>query len=92
MTPISLADAGEWGAHPCANPPPLRLASLPTAPWRWSLRPRRLLTHLMVSADVCEGAALLPVIERMLADPSVAYIHLHNAKRGCYSCRVDRVA
>ena len=46
--------------------------------------------HLMVSADVCEGEALQPMIERMLADPQVAYIHLHNAKRGCYSCRVDR--
>jgi len=48
--------------------------------------------HLIVNADVCEGEALPPVIERMLADPQVAYIHLHNAKRGCYSCRVDRLA
>jgi hypothetical protein len=48
--------------------------------------------HLIVSADVCEGAALAPVIERMFADAQVAYIHLHNAKRGCYSCRVDRLA
>ena len=48
--------------------------------------------HLMVEADVCEGETLAPVIERMFADPQVAYLHLHNARRGCYSCRVDRVA
>jgi hypothetical protein len=48
--------------------------------------------HLMVGADVCEGEALAPVIERLFADPQVAYIHLHNAKRGCYACRVDRRA
>ena len=48
--------------------------------------------HLIVDADVCEGADLPPVIERLFADPQVAYLHLHNARRGCYSCRVDRVA
>jgi hypothetical protein len=48
--------------------------------------------HLIVDADVCVGEALAPVIERMFADPQVTYLHLHNAKRGCYACRVDRVA
>lgn len=31
-----------------------------------------------------------PVIERMFANPDVGYIHVHNAKRGCYSGRIDR--
>jgi hypothetical protein len=44
----------------------------------------------MVDATVCEGTALAPEIGRMLADDRVAYLHLHNAKRGCYSCRVER--
>lgn len=44
----------------------------------------------MVDATVCEGTELEPQIERMLADGRVAYLHLHNAKRGCYSCRVER--
>ena len=30
-------------------------------------------------------------IERMFGNEDVAYIHLHNAKRGCFSCRVERV-
>ena len=46
--------------------------------------------HCMVDASVCEGAALAPEIDRMFADARVAYLHLHNAKRGCYSCRVER--
>ena len=47
--------------------------------------------HRIVEAAVCEGAELRSEIERQFADPRVAYLHLHNAKRGCYSCRVDRV-
>ncbi len=45
---------------------------------------------LMVDADVCEGANVREVLERFVADESVAFIHLHNAKRGCFSCRVER--
>ena len=47
---------------------------------------------MMVDADVCEGADVRGAIERMLSDDAVAFIHLHNAKRGCFSCRVERVA
>jgi hypothetical protein len=46
--------------------------------------------HLMVDAAVCEGKDAAPTILRMFDDPDVAYIHLHNAKRGCFSCRVER--
>ena len=46
---------------------------------------------MMLDADVVEGAGIEPVIERLLADPGVSYIHVHNAKRGCYSGRIDRV-
>jgi hypothetical protein len=46
--------------------------------------------HWMVDAGVCEGAALAPEIDRLFADARVDYLHLHNAKRGCYSCRVER--
>ncbi|HEY5724277.1 MAG TPA: DUF1203 domain-containing protein [Allosphingosinicella sp.] len=44
----------------------------------------------MIDADVAPGTELEGLIERMFADPAVAYIHLHHAKRGCFSCRVDR--
>jgi hypothetical protein len=46
---------------------------------------------MMVDADVVQGHELEPVIERMFADDRVEYLHLHNAKPGCYSARVDRI-
>lgn len=45
----------------------------------------------MVDADVAPGTGLEALIDRLLADPDVAYLHLHHARRGCYACRVDRV-
>ena len=46
--------------------------------------------HMIIDASVCEGIALRAEIERLLGNRLVAYIHLHNAKRGCFSCRVNR--
>ena len=46
---------------------------------------------LIVNAEVCEGESVGAEIERLLADPLVRYLHLHNAKRGCYSCLVRRI-
>ncbi|TDP72660.1 DUF1203 domain-containing protein [Roseateles toxinivorans] len=46
--------------------------------------------HMIVDAAVCEGTQVGTEIERCFANQAVAYIHLHNAKRGCFSCRVDR--
>jgi hypothetical protein len=45
---------------------------------------------MMTDADVIDGNALAPLIARMFADPAVAYLHVHNAKRGCFAARVDR--
>ena len=45
---------------------------------------------MMLDADVIEGAAVEPVIERLFVNRNVSYIHVHNAKRGCYSGRIDR--
>ncbi len=45
---------------------------------------------MMIDADVCDGADVRGVIERFLANPAVVFVHLHNAKRGCFSCRVER--
>lgn len=44
----------------------------------------------LLDADVAEGQVMEAVIERMLANPDVSYIHVHNARQGCYSGRVDR--
>ena len=45
---------------------------------------------MMLDADVAQGIDVEPLIARLLSDPSVAHIHAHNAKRGCYSGRIER--
>ncbi len=45
---------------------------------------------MMLDADVVDRAELEPVIERLVANPDVSYVHAHNAKRGCYSGRIER--
>lgn len=47
--------------------------------------------HLMIGADVCEGAVVGAEILRQFSNPQVHYIHLHNARPGCFACRVERV-
>lgn len=44
----------------------------------------------MRDADVVEGAAVEPVLERLLANHKVAYLQVHYAKPGCYAARVER--
>ncbi|GGF25296.1 hypothetical protein GCM10011611_34160 [Aliidongia dinghuensis] len=46
--------------------------------------------HLMIDADLVEGSALESLIERFLANPDVAYLQAHYAKRGCYAARIER--
>ena len=43
-------------------------------------------------AEVVEGRELPALVTGMFADPEVAYLHAHNARPGCYNCRIDRVA
>jgi hypothetical protein len=45
---------------------------------------------IMVDADVVDGVELETLIGRMFGRSDVAFLHAHNAKRGCYSCRIDR--
>ncbi len=45
---------------------------------------------MLLTADMALGVAVKQVIERLLADPEIAYLHVHNAMHGCYSARVDR--
>lgn len=45
---------------------------------------------LMVDADVTDGAAIEGLIERLLAQPEVDYIHAHFARRGCYAALIRR--
>jgi len=47
---------------------------------------------MLVDADVVDGREVEGVIERMLGMREVEYVHVHNAKPGCFAARVDRVA
>ena len=48
------------------------------------------LDGMMLDADVVDGHSIETIIERFFENPNVEYIHVHNAKRGCYSGRIDR--
>jgi hypothetical protein len=45
---------------------------------------------MLVDADVVDGSDVESLIERMFAKPGVDYLHVHNAKPGCFAARVDR--
>lgn len=46
--------------------------------------------HFIIHADIAEGADLAQSITAILDRPDVAYLHLHNARLGCYLARVTR--
>jgi hypothetical protein len=45
---------------------------------------------MIVDAEVANGSELETAIGRFFADPAIAYLHVHYARRGCYACRIDR--
>jgi Protein of unknown function (DUF1203) len=45
---------------------------------------------LMVSANVTEGIALKSAILAAFSDENVAYLHVHNARPGCFNGLVQR--
>ena len=45
---------------------------------------------MLRAAEVAQGEALEPAVERLLANPEVAYLHAHYAGMGCYAARIDR--
>ena len=45
---------------------------------------------MMLDADLAAGDEIEPLILRLLANPDAAYLHAHNAGRGCYAARIDR--
>ncbi|WP_369916327.1 DUF1203 domain-containing protein [Xanthomonas sp. NCPPB 3005] len=47
---------------------------------------------MMVAADVHAGETIAAAIVQAFADPQVRYLHLHNARQGCFACRVERVS
>ena len=45
---------------------------------------------MMVDGDLVDGGEAESLIDRFFANPSVAYIQAHYARRGCYAGRIDR--
>ena len=45
---------------------------------------------MMLAADITEGSEAGALIARLFEDPSIAYLHAHYAKWGCYAARIDR--
>lgn len=45
---------------------------------------------MMKAADIVPGTAIENLIEQMFTDRSIAFLHAHNAKRGCFAARIDR--
>ncbi|HUI95512.1 MAG TPA: DUF1203 domain-containing protein [Xanthobacteraceae bacterium] len=45
---------------------------------------------MMVGWEIADGRQLMAVIERLLADPRAAYLHIHYAAPGCYAARAER--
>ena len=46
---------------------------------------------MMVGWELVDGREVEAAIERLLAEPRAAYLHIHYAAPGCYAARVDRV-
>jgi hypothetical protein len=45
---------------------------------------------LIVDAEVGENEQILDLIERFFANPEVAHIDAHFARRGCFAARIER--
>ena len=48
-------------------------------------------TGMLVESEVLQGTELRAAIERAFDRPEIAYLHVHNARPGCFNCAVLRV-
>ncbi len=46
--------------------------------------------HMMIEADIAQGAEVQLLLERFFANAAVAYVQLHFARRGCYAAVAHR--
>ena len=45
---------------------------------------------MMVKCELVDGPVLEGAIDRLFADPSAEYLHVHYAAPGCYAARIER--
>lgn len=46
--------------------------------------------EMMIAGEVIDGVALEEIAARLLTSNEVAFIHVHNASRGCWALRIER--
>jgi hypothetical protein len=89
-------------AHPYRTVGPIYVHAEPCAPaGELAALPEQLLRRLlslraygkdafMLDAAVVEGSEADAVIGRLFADPRISFLHVHNARPGCYAARIER--
>ena len=80
--PIFVSRSARTGSYQGELPPMLRDRLL-------SLRAYDA-NAFIVDAEVAEGAEVVSLIERFLANPEVAHVDAHFARRGCFAARIER--
>lgn len=46
---------------------------------------------IMMIAEVVEGGAIKNYIKQVFENNNIEYLHVHNARPGCFSCRINRI-
>jgi hypothetical protein len=90
------------GEGPYAVPSPIFLHAAPCARYeptdaipsfvRTGLRAIRSYDAVddLLDGEVVEGTQIEAALRRLLDDDRAAYVHVHSADAGCFTCRVDR--
>jgi hypothetical protein len=81
--PIYVREAAST-AHPDVNTIPPMLQARPQSVRAYDAM------GMLVASDVVEGTALEERIRQYFGDGSIHHLHLHNARPGCFNCRVER--
>jgi Protein of unknown function (DUF1203) len=45
---------------------------------------------IMINATVVEGEVLSETLQELFTNNEIAYVHIHNAKPGCFNCVAER--
>lgn len=45
---------------------------------------------MMLEADVVDGRQVERLVDQLFDNDTVEYLHVHNAKRGCFAARIER--
>ena len=48
-------------------------------------------TGIMIEATACKGDKLKEALNELFNNQAITYIHIHNARPGCYNCVAERV-